>query len=173
MNTRKSMKLPIFITIFIIFVIIYLFTNIKQTTVVCHKTKTYESNIQLSESITASIENKRIENMDIVKTITVLDKNKKEQKLNKIKDALDNSLEYLGKSYSIKITENSVVARIQVNEKELVLLDNIDFSDTNGDLNIKIDVNTKSSDVISLTVGDNYTDGELMKRLKSNGFTCK
>ena len=85
MNTRKSMKLPIFGTIFIICVIVYLFTNIKQTIVVCHKTKTYESNIQLSESITAFIENKKIDNMDIVKTITLLDKNKKEQKLNKIK----------------------------------------------------------------------------------------
>ena len=173
MNTRKSMRLPIIMTIMIICVIVYLFTNIKQTTVVCHKTKTYESNIQLSESITASIENKRIENMDIVKTITLLDKTKKEQKLNKIKDALDQSLEYLGKSYDITITENSVVAHIQVDEKELVLLDNIEFSDTNGDFNIKIDVNTKSSSVISLKVGDNYTDGELMKRLKSKGFTCQ
>ena len=52
------------------------------------------------------------------------------------------------------------------------MLKNIEFND-NGDLQIKIDSNTKSSDVIALKVGDNYTEGELMTRMKNNGYSCK
>ena len=41
------------------------------------------------------------------------------------------------------------------------------------DLETKINSNTKSTDIVVLKVGDNYTDGEFMKKLKNNGYSCK
>jgi len=53
---------------------------------------------------------------------------------------------------------------------EVKALDNISF--TSGG-KIKVDSNTKSSKVVTLTVGDNYTDSDLMKFMKSKGYSCK
>jgi len=50
--------------------------------------------------------------------------------------------------------------------------DNIEFLNTN-DLQIKINTNTKSNDVITFSIGDNYTEGELMARMRNNGYSCK
>ena len=174
MNTRKSMKLPIIITFFVICLIVYLFTNIKQTIVSCHKTRTFETNAQITESLEASIENKKISSLDIIKKITIPEKYlKKEQTLYEIKESIEKTIEYLGKSATVEIRDNNIVVHIKVNNQELVLLDNIILVDNNGVLTIDIDVNTKSNHVVSLKIGDNYTDGELMQRLKNEGYSCQ
>ena len=174
MSTRKSMKLPIVITFIFICIIVYLFMNIKQTQVICYKNRTFDSNIKLVEEVTATIDNKEIRSLDIYKKITLPEKfNKKEQAINGIKNSLESSLEYLGKKVTYEVTEDSVIAHIKVNKNELVLLDNINIVDNNGELGINIDVNIKSRDVVTLAIGDNYSDGELMKRLRNNGYSCK
>jgi len=174
MTTRKSMKLPIIITFIFICIIVYLFMNIKQTQVICAKSRTFDSNIKLEEEVTATIDNKSISSLYIYKKISLPEKyNKKEQAIKGIKNSLENSLEYLGKKVTYEVTEDSVIVRIKVNKDELVLLDNINIVDNNGELGINIDVNIKSRDVITLAVGDNYSDGELMKRLRNNGYYCK
>ncbi len=65
-----------------------------------------------------------------------------------------------------------IIIKIEVSKDEIVLLDNIEFFD-NGDLEIKINSNTKSNDIITLQVGDNTTLAEYMKKLKNNGYSCK
>ena len=72
----------------------------------------------------------------------------------------------------LSITNNKIIVTIKVDDDEILLLNNISFI-VNDDLEVKINTNTKSSDVITLTVGDSYTDGEFMKRLKNNGYSCK
>lgn len=174
MSTRKSLKLPIIITFIFICIIVYLFMNIKQTKVICSKNKTFDSNIKMQEVVTATIDNKQISSLTVYKKITLPEKfNKKEQNIKGIKNSLEKSLEYLGKKVSYEITDDSVIAYITVDKDELVLLDNINIVDNNGELGIEIDVNVKSSNVISLSVGDNYSDGELMTRLRNNGYSCK
>ena len=69
----------------------------------------------------------------------------------------------------IIIIEDRIVVEISVNKNEVILLKNISFEDKK----IVINSNTKSSDVLTLTVGDDYTDGEFMKTLKGYGYSCK
>ena len=38
---------------------------------------------------------------------------------------------------------------------------------------IEIESNTKSSDVVTLGIKDKYTEGELLTRMKNNGYSCK
>jgi hypothetical protein len=38
---------------------------------------------------------------------------------------------------------------------------------------MKINSNTRSSDVVTLSVGDKYTEGELITIMKNNGYVCK
>ena len=78
----------------------------------------------------------------------------------------------MGDKVKYIIDDNKLIIKIEVNKKEIVLLDNIDFV-INSDLKIVVDSNTKSSNVVTLTVGDNYTDGEFMKRMKNSGYSCK
>ena len=174
MTTRKSMKLPIVITFIFIIIIVYLFMNIKQTKVICSKTKTFDSDIKLEEKVITTIDNKEISSLVVSKKIIFPEKyTKKDKAIKGVQSALENSLAYLGDNVSYETTDDSIIAYISVNKNELVLLDNINIVDNDGELGIDIDVNVKSSDVVSLSVGDQYSDGELMKRLRNNGYSCQ
>ena len=175
MNTKKSKTLPIIITIIFIMIIVYLFMNIKQTTISCKKVKTFDSDIQLTETITSLMDNnRRINHIEVTKKITVPEKHpKREQALKGIKNAVEKTLEYLGDKATVEVDSNSVFVHIVVENKELVLLDNINIIDNNGEISVEIDVNTKSSNVVSLQVGDTYSDGELLTHLKNNGYSCQ
>ena len=110
--------------------------------------------------------------MKLVKTIILPPEYADEVHLNSIKFALDNTLEYLGKKVYYTISSDRIITEVKVDKNEVLLLDNIQFV-VNDDLQVVIDSNTKSSNVITLTVGDNYSDGEFMMRLKNNGYHCK
>lgn len=166
------MTLPVIITLIVIVIIIYLFATIKQSQVVCEKVRTFDSDIRLTERIVTTLDGKSIKELNVTKTIDLPDKFAKERYFNSIKFSLDKTLSYLGENVKYSVDNNTMIVRINVNKDEIVLLDNIDFID-NGTLEVKIDSNTKSSEVITLTVGDNYTDGELMKSLKNKGYICK
>ena len=172
MTTRKSMKFPIIITFLFIIIIVYLFANIKQTEVVCEQTKTFDGNVRVDEKIVSVLDGKKITSMSITKTIVLPEKYADEVHLNSIKFALDNTLEYLGDSVKYTVGADRIVVSIDVHKNEIVLLDNIEFV-VNDDLQIIVHSNTKSSEVIPLTVGDSYTDGEFMMRMKNNGYSCK
>ena len=174
MSTRKSMKLPIIITFLFICIIVYLFMNIKQTVVVCEKVNTYDSDIKLTETVIAHLDGKKITSLEVTKNVTIPEKfNKKDQNLTGIKNSLEYTIAYLGSHASCAVMDNHVIANIDVSNNELVLLDNISFVDNDGEVSIHIDTNTKSSNVIALQVGDNYTDGEFMMYLKNKGYSCK
>ena len=172
MATRKSMTLPVIITFIFIIIIVTLFATIKQTEVVCEQTKTFDGNVRVDEKITSVLDGKKITSMSIIKTIVLPEKYADEVHLNSIKYALDNTLEYLGDDVKYTIGTDRIIVSIDVHKNEIVLLDNLDFV-VNDDLQIIVHSNTKSSDVIPLTVGDSYTDGEFMMRMKNNGYSCK
>ena len=173
MATRKSMTLPIIITFIIIAIIVYLFATIKQTQVTCVKNNLFDDNIRVNEEVTAVIDGKRIDELTITKTIILPEKyTKNDTYLNSIKFSLEETLDYLGKKAKITVEDDRVIVNINVKKNEVVLLNNISFY-VNDDLQIVVDSNTKSSSVVTLAVGDNYTDGEFMKRLKNNGYACK
>ena len=170
MSSRKSMRLPIIITFIIIAVIVYLFARIKQTEVICEKTYNFDSGISLKEKVVATLDGKEIDKLDVTKTILLPEKyTKDESYIIDIKNNLDRTLSYLGDKVNYSILDDRIVVEITVDKNEVVLLKNIKFEDKN----IVIDSNTKSSDVVTLTVGDDYTDGEFMKTLKGYGYSCK
>lgn len=173
MNTRKSMTFPIIITLLILGIIIYLFTSIKQTEVTCSRVNTYDDNVKLKEEVTSMIDGKKIKSLQVTKTIILPEKYTSDDTyLNSIKATLEHTLNYLGDKVKYSITNNKIIVNIKVDDNEILLLNNISFI-VNDDLEVKINTNTKSSDVITLAVGDSYTDGEFMKRLKNNGYSCK
>ncbi len=172
MTTRKSMTLPIIITFIIIAIIVYLFANIKQTEIVCSMTESFDGDVVLQENLVTTLDSKKITSMKLVKTIILPPEYADEVHLNSIKFALDNTLEYLGKKVYYTISSDRIITEVKVDKNEVLLLDNIQFV-VNDDLQVVIDSNTKSSNVITLTVGDNYSDGEFMMRLKNNGYHCK
>lgn len=170
MSSRKSMRLPIIITFIIIAVIVFLFARIKQTEVVCEKTYNFDSGISLKEKVVATLDGKEINKLNVTKTIILPEKYiKDENYVEDIKNNLDRTLSYLGDKVNYSILDDRIVVEISVDKNEVVLLKNIKFEDKN----IVIDSNTKSNDVVTLTVGDDYTDGEFMKTLKGLGYSCK
>lgn len=172
MQSRKSMTLPIIITLILLLIIIYLFTNIQQEKVVCEKVTTFDNDIVLDEVVTATIDSDKISNIHLVKKITLPDKFLNDETYNNsIKYSLENTLEYLKDNVKYNTSSNSISVVIDVSDDELVLLDNISF-DSSDDLGMKINTNTVSGDVITLGVGDEYTAGKLMKKLKNNSYSC-
>ena len=173
MGTRKSMRLPIILTFIFIIIIVYLFANIKQTHVTCDKVKSFDSDIRLNEHLVATLDGKKITAMTIVKTVYLPEKYTKDRThLNSIQFALDKTLSYLDQNVKYTVEDDRLIVKIDVDKNEIVLLDNIEFI-VGDDLETKINSNTKSTDIIVLKVGDNYTDGEFMKKLKNNGYSCK
>ena len=174
MSTRRSKTLPIIITLIFIVIIIYLFMNLKQSKVSCQKSKAYDGGITVKEVVETTTDSKKINSMKITKTIYFADRYKNNiDSLDEIKNAIKNTLDYLGKKVTYNVMDDRIIIEINVSNDELVLLDNINFVDNGGKIEVIIDTNTKSSSVVALAVGDNYTDGELMKRLKNRGYTCK
>jgi len=173
MATKKNMTLPIIIAVIFLIIIIYLFATIKQTEVSCTKNYNYDANVRLVEDLKVMVDGKEIKSIVLKKSIILSDKYADDTHLNSLHASLDNTLEYLGKDVRYSIGDNYIVVKASISkDKQLVLLNNIDFQNTN-DLHIIINSNTKSSDVIKLAVGDNYTEGELMMHLKNRGYTCQ
>ena len=168
------MTLPIIITLIFIVIIVYLFMNLKQSNISCQKSKSYDGGIVVKENVEAVTDGKKINSMKITKTIYFPDRYVNNiDSIEEIKNAIDNTLEYLGDKVTYNVMDDRIIIEIEVSKNELVLLDNINFVDNGGKVEVIIDTNTKSSSVIALGVGDNYTDGELMKSLKNKGYTCK
>ena len=173
MATRKSMTLPIVITLIIILIIVYLFATIKQSQITCVRNNLFDDDIRYNEKVVAVIDGKKIDELIVEKTIILPEKyTKTDTYLNSIKFSLEETLEYLGDKAKVEVSDNKVKVYIKVTKNEVVLLNNISFI-VNDDLEVMVDSNTKSSNVVTLSVGDNYTDGELLKKLKNNGYTCK
>lgn len=172
MSSRKSKTFPVIITFIFIVIIVYLFANLKQSQVTCEKTKSFDQDIRIKEELVAGTDGKKVNSINLKKTIILPEKYADQTHFNSIKFALEKTLDYLGDKVKYSFNDNKIIIKINVNKNEIVLLDNIEFF-VNNDLQIKINSNTKSSEIIALSVGDNYTDGELMKHFKNRGYTCK
>jgi hypothetical protein len=167
------MKLPIILTILIICVLVGLFSNIKQTVVECNKTTSFGYG-HLEEVFTSQIDGKKITSLDVKKVIVFSDNySHTEESLVEYKELLEKYTNYLGEESTVVIDNNKVVNYIELNNNQLVLLNNMTFSEEKGYIRLSINPNTKSSSVIKLAVGDNYTDGELMQFFKNKGYSCK
>ena len=173
METRRSMKFPIILTFIMIIIIVYLFATLQQEKVVCQKTTLFDNDIKLVETVTSTIDNGKISSIHLVKKFVLPDEFLKDESYtNSIKYSLENTLDYLGKKVKYNNNNNGLSVVINVSGDELLLLDNIDFMGTD-DLGMVVNTNTVSSDAVTLSVGDKYTDGELMKKLKNNSYTCR
>lgn len=173
MTYKKSKFFPFLLTIIIIVIVIYLFANIEQTSVKCSKKVVEDDNIVVTEELITSLEGRKINNFNFKKSIILPEKYLKDNKyIDYVAYTIGKSYEYLGKD-KVKVSKLSdrVVIRINLKDKGTLILNNIDFI-VNDDLDIKINTNTKSSGVVTLTVNDNYTQGELIKHMKNNGYTC-
>lgn len=171
--SSKSKMFPIIITVMLIIIIIYLFATVEQPLVVCEKSVTSDTGVVVSEVIETTLDGRRIKNMIVFKTITLPDKYLNNGELESIVFLLNKAYEYLGEdAVTISKSKNKIILKIEVSDDETIILGNIDFFDDNG-LQLKVNSNTKSSDVLTLRVGDIYTEGEFMTRLKNNSYSCK
>ena len=93
--------------------------------------------------------------------------------IEEIKNVIKNTLDYLGDNVTYSVLDDRIIIKINIKKNGLVLLDNINFVDNGGKIDVIIDTNTKSNNVVKLAIGDNYTDGELMQSLKNKGYSCK
>jgi hypothetical protein len=112
--------------------------------------------------------------MVLVKTIILPDKYLvDDNELDSIMFALEKSYKYLGED-KVLVTKGkrSVTVKVVVEDDETIILNNLEFFDNDG-LQMRINSNTRSSEVLTLRVEDDYTEGEFMTRLKNNGYSCK
>ena len=174
MTNRKNRIFPIVITILLISIIIYLFTSIEQPYINCFKTTVSDMDIKINEDLTASLDSNKISEIKLTKEIVfpsnVITDNPKI--IDNMKYAIEKTYNYLGDKVKISKTDDKIIISVTVNKNETVILNNIEFINDNGP-QIKIDTNTKSSNVVTLKIADKYTEGELMTRMKNNGYTCK
>ena len=168
---KSKFLVPIIIVVIIIVIIFYLIANVNQPYVTCTMKDTNDLNIETKEVINVKLSSRKIDELNIKKVYTLPSNLDKEANLNELKNLLDNSLEYLGDDQDIYKKDNQVIVNIITKKKLPVLLNNVEFSMDDG-LLIKINTNTKS-DVTSLSVGDEYSEGKLLSYLKNRGYSCK
>ena len=174
MQTRKSKVFPVVLTVLILVIIIYLFSTLKQPYVECSSKKQTDANVLVKENIKATLDSNKISKLEVVKTIILGDEYKDNYKkyTDSIKYSLEASYKYLGKGVRIETEDNKVIVRIIAEKGEKIILNDINFYN-NDNLEIEIESNTKSSDVVTLGIKDKYTEGELLTRMKNNGYSCK
>lgn len=174
MFTSKGKGLPIIITIMLIVIIIYLFATVEQPLVVCEKKVTNDLDISVLEVLETTLDGKEIDKMVLVKTIVLPDKYLvDDNELDSIMFALEKSYKYLGED-KVLVTKGKdrINVKVVVEDDETIILNNLEFFDNDG-LQMRINSNTRSSEVLTLRVKDDYTEGEFMTRLKNNGYSCK
>ena len=173
MFSSKGKGLPIIITVMLIAIIIYLFATVEQPLVVCEKKVKNDLDITVSEVLETTLDSNEIRKMVLVKTIILPEEYLGDNnQLDNIMFILDKSYEYLGDKVTITKSKDRVVVKVVVEDEETIILNNIEFFDNEG-LQMRINSNTKSSEVLTLSVDDNYSEGEFMTRLKNNGYHCK
>jgi len=174
MFSNKGKSLPIIITVMLIIIIIYLFATVEQPLVVCERKVTNDLDITVSEVLETTLDGKEITKMELVKTVVLPDKYLVDNsELDSIMFALEKSYKYLGEDkVSVTKGKKSVIVKVVIEDDETIILNNLEFFDNNG-LQMRINSNTRSSDVLTLRVKDRYTEGEFMTRLKNNGYSCK
>ncbi len=172
MSYKKSKVFPLILAIVFIVVVIYLFANIEQTVVKCSKKTTDELGIIFKEELTTSLEGKKISKLDLTRTIILPSKYLNDNNLDYLENSLKKSYEYLEKD-KVKISKltDRLIVYVTATDEDTLILNNIDFID-DGNLVVKINSNTKSSDVVTLKVKDNYTQGSLITHMKVNGYSC-
>ena len=174
MTLRRGRAFPIILTILLIIIIIYLFANIKQPYVVCTKETTNDLGIEINENIQVTLDGNKIQKMDLTKTLIFPEQYLKQEDnyLNSMHYIIENSYEYLpSDTVTMKQESDRIIANIVVDQDETVILNNIEFENID-ELQIKINSNTKAQDVVTLSINDNYTEGEFMTHMKNNGYTC-
>ena len=174
MKKGKNRVFPIIMTVLIIVIIIYLFATVKQPLVVCEKKTVNDLGIAISEELEVTINGSEIDKMVLVKTIKLPEEYLEDDTyINSVMFTLEKSYDYLGENkVSMSKTQNKVIARVEIDDNETIILNNIEFFD-NDELQMKINSNTKSSEVVTLKINDKYSEGELMTRLKNNGYSCR
>ena len=166
MILKKGRVFPMILTIILIIIIIYLFATIKQPYVVCNKTTTNESGIEVDEKIQVTLDGNNIKKMDLTKTIILPEEYLSEE------DNYLNSYAYLPKkTVSISQESDRIIAHIVVDDDETLILNNIEFTN-NDKLELKVNANTKAKDVVTLKIKDSYSEGEFMTHMKNNGYSC-
>ena len=174
MILKKGRVFPMILTIILIIIIIYLFATIKQPYVVCNKTTTNESGIEVDEKIQVTLDGNNIKKMDLTKTIILPEEylSEEDNYLNSMKFILKESYAYLPKkTVSISQESDRIIAHIVVDDDETLILNNIEFTN-NDKLELKVNANTKARDVVTLKIKDSYSEGEFMTHMKNNGYSC-
>ena len=174
MFKSKNKIISIIITIIIIVIITYLISNVSQPYIECSKKTTDEFDITIKEELKAELDNNKIDEIELVKTINLPDKYLKDDEyLNDIYNKINRSYGYLDDDVvEINKELDRIIVNIEIDDYETIILNNVSFYENNG-LEIKIISNTKSNEVVTLSINDEYTEGKLMTRLKSNGYNCK
>lgn len=171
---KKNMIIPSIVTVLMLVVIIYLFASIKQPYVECSKRTTDSLGIVVNENLVITLSNNKISKMHVTKKIILPDKYLNDDSyLEEIKQALIKSYSYLSSDVvTISRGTNYLLVDINTLKDETIILNNISFIDMGG-LQIKINPNTKGSEVVTLKIKDKYTEGEVMKKMKNSGYVCK
>lgn len=171
---KKNMIIPSIVTVLMLVVIIYLFASIKQPYVECSKRTTDNLGIVVNENLVITLSNNKISKMHVTKKIILPAKYLNDDSyLEEIKQALIKSYSYLSSEVvTVSRGTNYLLVDINTLKDETIILNNISFIDVDG-LQIKINPNTKSSEVVTLKIKDKYTEGEVMTKMKNSGYVCK
>ena len=168
---KSNFLVPITIVAIIIVIIFYLIASTDQPNVTCSISRSDDLNVKIQETVKAKLSSRKIIELNIKKEYIFPNKLNKESNINMLKNLLDNSLEYLGDDQDVYTKDNVVTVNIITKKKNPVLLDNVEFTMNDG-LSIKVNTNTKS-DVTKLSVGEEYSEGELLTYLKNRGYSCQ
>ena len=173
MKNRKSLFWPVMIGIVIIAIIIYLVASLEQPYVTCSIKHNNDGAI-IEEKITTTFNSGVISSINYNKTITLTGKYQNVGFSKSLKSSFDKAYNYLGDAYSIKIDNNVVSVDIKLDKKVPIILDNIEVYYNEGEgMVTKIQTNTKAPGVTTLSVGDKYSEGQFMTKLKNKGYSCK
>jgi hypothetical protein len=168
---KSNFLVPITVVAIIICIIFYLIASTDQPNVTCSISRSDDLNIEIQETVKTKLSSRKIIELNIKKEYVFPKKLNKDANINMLKNLLDNSLEYLGDDQDVYTKDNVVTVNIITKKKNPVLLDNVEFTMNDG-LSIKVNTNTKS-DVTKLSVGEEYSEGELLTYLKNRGYSCQ
>lgn len=162
----KRLIINIF-TIITLILIIYFITRVEQTKFSCYIGETNQYGVKLKEYVDITLKKDKINDISYKKTIII-----PQNYISDIKDIkreLEYNYKYL-KGVNIIEDGNKITIKAKIT-KGTIILNPLSFTYTNK-LETRFKVNTKSPNNITLSIGDEQTEGKLTSNLSKKGYRC-
>ncbi len=173
-NRKNNKKLPLIIitiAIIIILVIVISISIVNSKRLTCTKIVS-ENGFKTDSKVIFKLSNKKIESIDLTRTISVIDSNTSIKYLPMIKSSLDDIYKQYD-NYTITSDDKKITISLLYNENKKYIIDNIFIDKEDEGISFNVVKEDMNGNYATFDLSKIYTKDDVKNILKRANYTCK